>query len=404
MNKFLLSLILSFMFIFAIAKNKEISAEKEKKELKEINSKISEHSNELEKLEIKIENQKENIQNSSQNISNQLSATSLNISVFGILFGIAAVALGIYVTYIERRVVAIREENKSLLKDATDIKEEVVEINRQIQKDIFSLFLKIKRQETIHILNRLSKIPEDIANLVQDLLSTELEKEDYLLLKDAYLKLKGKVDIELAEDGEKNEGYEDFLAPLTSQSMAFNSYKLLFFQHFLDLSVKDPILNKDVMEYYTESVRSAFENDIIKSTTDFMTGIIELGFKAKKTEINAFIKAISKSEFKNFDVIYNIIIDKLRTRDNQYDFFFLLNEDLETRIGKTRIGELLNEKYLTTDFSDREKEAFQITCSLSELIQKEELEKKQLIEKQKAATAERKRKLEELKKKNEEKK
>lgn len=113
------------------------------------------------------------------NISKQISADSINLTIFGILYCVSSIGLGIDFAHIERKIGLIREENKSILSESIKFKDEVVLINNQTQKYIYGLFLKIKREETIHILDLLKKIPEDISNFSQQLLSRELEKKQF---------------------------------------------------------------------------------------------------------------------------------------------------------------------------------------------------------------------------------
>jgi len=274
-------------------------------------------------------------------ISNQIGATSYNLSIFAFLFGVLAIGLGVYVTWVERKIIRIREENESLLKETKKTKDEVVAINELIQKDIYGLFLKIKREETVHILNRLVKIPEDITNLTEQLLSRELEEEDFSLLRKAYLKLKSD-----SKEEEEDLGYD---------SDYINSYKLLFFQHFLDQSVKDEQIGPDLIKYYENGVDCAFEIDIIKSTEDFMKAIVDLGFQSKSLEINSFIEALSQSSFKNFDTLYKIIFDSVKNRNDRFKLYGVISNDSKLRIGKTNYGLLLLDSYSNTEQTESEK-------------------------------------------------
>ncbi|MGM8362265.1 hypothetical protein ACSV4D_10155 [Flavobacterium sp. ARAG 55.4] len=354
--------------------------------IKTLNEKIDELNKDYEKQE-KI-NEK-----TLDSISNQISAASLNLTIFGILFSVAAIGLGLYVTHIERKIVLIREENKSLLSETKIVKDDVVKINTQIQKDIYGLFLKIKREETLHILERLSKIPEDISNLSQQLLSRELEKNDFIILKEAYLKLKEKISLNIEDENEDENNLFDF----NQETEYLNSYKLLFFQHFLDLAIKDSIINEDLIDYYDNSVNCAFENDIIKSTTDFTEVLMETGLQTKTKEINAFIKALSLSKFKTFDDVYQIIFKNLQTRDNHFNLFNLLNDDKEIRIGKLKIGQIITEKYSNSPLSEKEQNIINKTVALSLELETETNEKNIEIEKQKKQKAERLKKQEEAK-------
>jgi hypothetical protein len=318
--------------------------------------KLNKNFNELQKkyeYQIKINDQ------TLSSISNQIGATSFNLSIFAFLFGILAIGLGIYVTWVERKIIKIKDENVSLLKETKQTKEEVVAINKLIQKDIYGLFLKIKREETIHILNRLVKIPEDIANFIEQLISRELKEEDYALVKKAYLKL----------SLEKREEVYGF-----GQSYR-DSYQLLFFQHFLDQSVKDEEIGLELISNYSHGIECAFENDIIKSTEDFMKSVIDLGFQKRDKEINSFLKSLSTSQHKNCSRVYEIFFNSLSKRDNQFKFYSLIENQKDNRIGKVNFGKLLIERYSQTEISDSEKTIIEDINIIQEELEKEKSEK-----------------------------
>ena len=347
----------------------------------------------IEELNKDYEKQEKINEKTLDSISNQMSAASLNLTIFGILFSVAAIGLGLYVTHIERKIVLIREENTSLLLETKIVKEEVVKINTQIQKDIYGLYLKIKREETAHILQRLSKIPEDISNLSQQLLSRELEKNDFTILKEAYLKLKDKRSINLENENDGNKDLYNF----EEETNYLNLYKILFFQHFLDLAIKDYTINEDLINYYNDSVNCAFENDIIKSTIDFTEAIMETGLQSKTKEINAFITALSQSKYQTFDEVYQIIFKNLQTRENHFNLFNLLDDKKEIRIGKLKIGQIIINKYSSSILNEKEQNIINKTNSISLELEEETNEKNIQIAKQKEAKAERLRKLEEAK-------
>ncbi len=350
MRKILLLIILIPLFAISQNSNDSISIQQNKLKTEE----LSKDFNELQKkyeYQIKVNDQTLN------NISNQIGATSFNLSIFAFLFGILAIGLGVYVTWVERKIIRLKEENESLLKETKKTKEEVVAINELIQKDIYGLFLKIKREETIHILNRLVKIPEDIANFTEQLISRELEEEDYTLIKKAYLKLNPKT----------RDTYTGF--GMTSK----DSYHLLFFQHFLDQSVKDEEIGSELISNYSNGIDCAFENDIIKSTEDFMKAIIDLGFQKRDKEINSFIKALSKSQHKNFSKVYNIIFESLNKRDNQFKFYSLIESLKDNRLGKVNFGNLLIDKYSKTELSDSEKVIIEDIKLIQAELEKEEI-------------------------------
>jgi len=200
---------------------------------------ISELSDQFAILEKRVAYQENLTSISNESISNQFSAASYSLTIFGILFGLLGFILGIYITYIERKVVRILEANQGLLAESNRIKIEVFDMNKLIQENVYGLYEKIRRADTLHMLERLREVPEDIANLSSALLSRELAHEDFQILKEAYFKV---------EDEEDEE---------VGLRMTFkNSYKLLFFQHFLNIAIKDnrvgpPPLPREFLRVHT---------------------------------------------------------------------------------------------------------------------------------------------------------
>ncbi|MEO9511817.1 MAG: hypothetical protein ABJN84_16940 [Flavobacteriaceae bacterium] len=289
-------------------------------------------------------------------ISNQIGAASYNLTIFGILFGIAALGLGLYVTYIERKIVNLRVENEKLLGKSIRVKDEVVSINEKIQNDIYGLFLKIKREETVSFLNRLCEVPSDITNVATELFSRELLKEDFSVLKKAHLSLLEEVNI-------THETLERY-------SM---SYYLLFFQHFLDLTIRDEILASGMIDRFATACRSANSKDIVRSTEDFMKAIIDLGFQKHQKEINGFIEGVSDSDHKNFIKIYEIVFDSLGNRDDQFKLYSLIENKDENRPAKVNYGDLLVTKYSESELSESEKTILEdVEKNRIELIESEE--------------------------------
>ena len=329
---------------------------------------------EIATLKEKIDFQQKMSEQSIGSISNQLDSASYNLTLFGLLFGIGAFGLGLYVTYIERKIVKIGEENKELLGKNQKIKEDVEALNKLIQSDIYNLFLKIKREESVHILDRLVKVPKDISNVCQTLLSRELEREDFTKLRQAYSNL-GDI---------KNEYHQQ--------------YHLLFFQHFLDLSLKDEELRKDILEFIPTGISAAFENDIIKSTTDFVTTLVDIGIQEFKTEVNMFFNGLANSEFKNFETVYQLLFDNLKSRKNRFELFSVIESSDDKRQAKIEFGKLLKNKYLGDNPTESENLTFSELTELIAAQQKAEEEAKQKTEEQKKQQEERKKLQEERKK------
>ncbi len=352
----LLSLVIVFSVfaannVYSIEKNDSLSITKLKTEITQVNERLS-------GIQDKLSAQEDVNAQTISNISTQLDAASTNITIFGILFSVAAIFLGVYVTVIERKIVKIKEENTCLLNETTKNKEEVVAINNLIQKDIYGLYLKIKREETCHILKRLVLIPKDITNLDTQLLSRDLEKEDFETLKKAYLKL-----LALPKEPGESEYPESKYEYI---------YKVLFFQHFLDLSMKDEIIANQLINFYPNAIICAFENDIIKSTNDFIRVVIEYGYNTMTREINSYIKGLSKSKYKDFEVIYKIMFDGLQNRESQFGFFNVISDKKECRVGKFNYGKLLMSVYSTKGLSSIETLAIEKIRSIKAELDQEE--------------------------------
>jgi len=383
MKKTLLLITFFPLFLFGIVKN-DVTYKKEDKTTIKADSKVDNLENlksELSQIKIDCENKEKSNEQTINSISTQLDAASYNLNVFGILFGIAAIILGIYITYIERKVIKIREENKDLLDKAKDVKAEVIAINNLIQNDIHGLFRKIKREETVDILDRLTGTPEDITNLSRILLTRKLEKNDFKILKEAYSKL---------EEDEKK-GSNGFTFEMSYE----DQYKLLFFQHFLDLSMFDDKIRVDLIEFIPKGINCAFKNDIIKSTNDFVSAINDLGYQLMTKEINSFMKGISECKFKNSSFVYEIFTNGIKNRTDQFRFFNIISDEKELRIGKSNYGNMLIKLYSSTELNQAEKEVVEKTNQIILELEKEEEEERKRIEKEKEIAEERKRKLEE---------
>jgi hypothetical protein len=364
MKKILLAILFIPILVFSQKKNDSILIEQNQLKIEQLNESFDELQEKYE-YQIRINDQTLN------SISNQISATTYNLSIFALLFGVLAIGLGVYVTWVERKIIKLRDENEALLKQTKQTKSEVVAINELIQKDIYGLFLKIKREETTHILNRLVKIPEDISNLSQELLSRELKQEDFTLLKKAYLKLKSK------PKKETKPGY------ISLSGDNKTSYLLLFFQHFLDLSLKDEEINNDLLDHYSRAIDCSFENDVLKSTEDFVKALVDLGYQTKEKEINSFFTGISNSDFKNIWKIYEIFFENFKNRDDRFKLCNLLEKTKEIRAAKVNFGKLVISEYGNSDLSNSESEIIKNIEALEMEMIEEEKEGKRLEEEKK---------------------
>lgn len=380
--KIFIAILLSFLTLTAFSQAKQDTSWKIR--LNRVETQI----NDLEKqqfereisiLKDKLAFQQTISEQSISSVSNQLDSASYNLTVFGILFAIAAIGLGVYVTYVERKIVKIGEENKELLMKNQKIKDDVEAINNLIQSDIYNLFLKIKREETIHTLDRLIKVPKDMTNVCDTLLSRELEQEDFSKLRQAYFNL-----------GESGKDYQ-------------HQYHILFFQHFFAQALRDEKLRETISDFIPTGVLAAFENDILKSTVDFATLLVDKGVQEFQKEIRLFFNGLTNSEYKNFNPVFQTLFDNLKSRKNRFDLYTIVEAVPEQRIAKIEFGKLLENKYLVDNPSQSEQLAFEDLKELIASQQKADEEARQKEEEQKIKQAERQKQQEERRKAQEEK-
>ncbi|MEN9920909.1 MAG: hypothetical protein RL538_802 [Candidatus Parcubacteria bacterium] len=122
----------------------------------------------------KILEQRQELSNEvNERISNQIEISSLAVSAISLFATIGGIFLAIFI-------------NKSYEK-ITKIKREVEETKAYVDAHNEELYLKLRRNDTLNILNRLSVVPEDIHNVSELLLSRDLEGSDFSQLKIAYL-------------------------------------------------------------------------------------------------------------------------------------------------------------------------------------------------------------------------
>jgi hypothetical protein len=204
----------------------------------------------------KIANQNQTIQTSFSGTSLHLASASHYITIVGVIIAVTGLFLGIYVNYIYKKITVITDENKYLLETHKAVKIEVDRLNELIKCNLMGLYERIKEEETKHIIARLQRVPLDIANVIETLLSRELSKEYYQMLRKCYLELKA---IKSS-------------SPLRSVQMGSYEvpYLSLFFQHYSDHALFDAQIAEDIEKRYTTLMNNSFENDIKKTTTDLL--------------------------------------------------------------------------------------------------------------------------------------
>lgn len=272
-------------------------------------------------LKDKLDFQEKISEQTINSISVQLNAASNNLTLFGILLAIAAIGLGFYVTRIERTIVKIGEENKEMLAKSQKIKEDVDAVNKLIQSDIHKLFTQIKREETEYILDRLVKAPYEIRHVHYTLSSRELQPENFLKLRQAYLNF----------DREASNHWQFYIS--------------IFGYHFLVQTLKDKQLRKEMTWFIHIFFRNSLENEIIKCTVDFATVVVDEGIQEFQEEINFFFSGLTEHKYEKCQELTRLLFDNLKTRKNRFDTFNVIESVQDKRFAKIAFGKHLSEFY-----------------------------------------------------------
>lgn len=275
-------------------------------------------------------------------ISTQLSSASYPLTLLGIVITIASVWLSVYVSNIEKRIISLRGENEKLLAHNQKIKNDVVELNDLIHRDIKALFVKIKREETEYILERLISVPEDITNVIHTLLSRELLPDDFSKLKKAYLKFH-------KDEFSLDQGY---------MSSYVRSYTSVLIQHFLFASLTDKDIRMVVRQRIREYASSlAFDYDILNSNKDLIHLIDKYDVMDYQKELNDYFFGISRRSKDFFVETCNTFFLSIDKKDKRFSFFNIIKSDDIYMIVKKEIGKLLYSTYINdnTNTDDEKK-------------------------------------------------
>lgn len=234
-------------------------------------------------LEKRVGNLVEVIDVSNDGISNALNASNSYLTVVSIIIALLATGLAFYVTFLERKMKSMKDAMSQMNQDVSTKETEVKALVNQINSDVGGLFVKIRREDTKSMLKRLVKVPEDVTNMEVALLSRDLEKEDFLLLKQAYMAL-----VEKGRDKDR----VGIFKPTKGEE-----YLLLFFQHFSGLSVEDSIIGERIIPYFQRGLDCAFENDVIKVIDDLSEVLVKKNSSFDRVNVLAhFITALNHSK------------------------------------------------------------------------------------------------------------
>lgn len=288
----------------------------------------------------------EHVDRVNEAIANQIASSSHTIQVWGIVIAVIAIVVSIvltiagvvftyYINKMRKNIVQLTSEAKKQLKQAEAASEDIAEqqqrVNAQqqeikklqdateknvkelqqlhsdIQNNMNAIYIKLRREETVAMLQRLEEIPEDITNLGDILLARTLEKEDFLRILNAYRNLVKRCselnsDCSVAELRQKDEAFE-------AREM---SYALQFAQHFFDQAIVVPEVRELLQPRFDIFWGGCFfKNDAEKSTRDFKQGVSSLGEALQTELLSDYINAMSQSPYAMFAEWYKLLLANL---------------------------------------------------------------------------------------------
>lgn len=237
------------------------------------------------------------IETANDGVSNQLASATFWLEVIAILIVIVGGVIGYYINYrkkqIEEIASLVEEKKHSVEKMAS----ETERLDASINHNLKNVYIKLRKEETDVILDRLIQEPYDISNLEELLLSREIGKDNFPKLREAYLKFVRE---------------EEELSPEVQNTYNTMRYVILFFQHFFYDSIRDDSIREILVKYFDEACTAAFKRDIINSTIELCRALSnETSTFNKEDVLVNYLKAIDKSKHKTFMDLKNIFEQNL---------------------------------------------------------------------------------------------
>lgn len=241
-------------------------------------------------------------------INTQVDGSNKLLNIWGIVISVLALLIAVAGFYLGYYIQQKAKTVKELARQSKATEASVKRIQKNIDTNLTAIYHKLRREETLYVLNRLQQIPEDVSNCSSLLLSRELDPSDYPLLLAAYKKLLS-LEEEIKKTEVKNE--EDFFASLNGVEAQFEVYKslyrVLFFQHFMGLAINEDVLRQDLIDNFKELCGSAFHNDIEKSTHELLAGLASNENQTKVEILIKYILALSTSKYNDTRLYTEII-------------------------------------------------------------------------------------------------
>lgn len=290
-------------------------------------------------------------ENAINSVNTSISGASYALIVFTIIIAVVGIGLGFYMTLLERKVRNLTNENKSILQTHLKIKDDVERLDGHIKRNMAQLYDDLKKEETKAYLLRLVKVPEDIVNLTDILASRDIPTEYFSKLKEAYKSLSEII----SKDAELYEG----------------AYRILFFQHFPSLAIFDNELQDGIEKAYSRLINSSFENDIIKTSREFIMVCIKDHILNYSEKIKKYFTALSRSKYKKYSELHRKIYEALSIKENRFDFYSILHSESELQEITKIYGQ-----HMLTDYKDASGNTESQKLVLEEIAREVEQKKK----------------------------
>lgn len=256
----------------------------------------------VDQLQHRVESLHSLIDSSYSVISNEIASSNNYLTVISIVIGVVSLFLtvigfgiGYYINSLCKKVKDAENTISEKERIIKDLSHAVKETDDKITNDLESIYNRLRREELKAILKRLETEPLDICHYQSILLANDLEDVMFESLYRAYQKLKA--------SGNADRGASIF------ESSYKNKYLLVFFQHYLCQSLLNVDLREDIIKFFEEGCRCAFERDMIKCTNDLCKALNELKFPKRVDVMCEYLIAVNKSEFKSLTSI-KVIIDR----------------------------------------------------------------------------------------------
>ena len=308
-------------------------------DMEDIEESVDGLAKQVENLSYLVETQKEIISQEQSAIENSMGAVNIVLAVFALILTIGGIYLGWFINRKEKKVQALlmqvetkKEEVEKLEEKTSKTKDDIVELNNNINGDIEGLYERLKKEETVSLFRRLVEVPWDISNVGTLLLARKIDISNFKYLVLAYRNLK-----DSGTDGQTGGimySYKDL-------------YLVQFFQHFCGPAISHSLIKDDLIEFFPAGFSCAYQSDIEYSTNSLIMSLNRDKSIGNKPEIlYTYIKALNESKHNTTSIPYEIIVSKY---DNDDDLIQIWEQLISNSIIIKQFGELLCDRFSTNN-------------------------------------------------------